>query len=147
MPLQSYFRINAQGMGQFERTLIVAEPNSEVQYIEGCTAAMYQKSMLHAAVVELMAKKGAKIQYITIQNWSKNVYNLVTKRAHAYEDASVTWLNGEVGSGQEHEVSLDLPPRQGTQRRRYSPWPTPARTRFRTPEARSSTSPPTPPRR
>ena len=99
MPLQSYFRINAQGMGQFERTLIVAEPNSEVQYIEGCTAAMYQKSMLHAAVVELMAKKGAKIKYITIQNWSKNVYNLVTKRAHAYEDASVTWLNGEVGSG------------------------------------------------
>ena len=99
MPLQSYFRINAQGMGQFERTLIVAEPDSEVHYIEGCTAAMYQKSMLHAAVVELTAKKGAKIRYITIQNWSKNVYNLVTKRAHAYEDASVTWLNGEVGSG------------------------------------------------
>ena len=99
MPLQSYFRINAQGMGQFERTLIVAEPNSEVHYIEGCTAAMYQKSMLHAAVVELLAMKGAKIRYITIQNWSKNVYNLVTKRAHAYEDASVTWLNGEVGSG------------------------------------------------
>jgi len=99
MPLQSYFRINAQGMGQFERTLIVAEPNSEVHYIEGCTAAMYQKSMLHAAIVELVAKKGAKIRYITIQNWSKNVYNLVTKRAHAYENASVTWLNGEVGSG------------------------------------------------
>jgi len=99
MPLQSYFRINAQGMGQFERTLIVAEPDSEVHYIEGCTAAMFQKSMLHAAVVELTAKKGAKIRYITIQNWSKNVYNLVTKRAHAYEDASVTWLNGEVGSG------------------------------------------------
>jgi Fe-S cluster assembly protein SufB len=99
MPLQSYFRINAQGMGQFERTLIVAEPNSEVHYIEGCTAAMYQKAMLHAAVVELSAMKGAKIRYITIQNWSKNVYNLVTKRAHAYEDASVTWLNGEVGSG------------------------------------------------
>ena len=99
MPLQSYFRINAQGMGQFERTLIVAEPNSEVHYIEGCTAAMYQKSMLHAAIVELIAKKGAKIRYITIQNWSKNVYNLVTKRAHAYENASVTWLNGEVGSG------------------------------------------------
>ena len=99
MPLQSYFRINAQGMGQFERTLIVAEPGSEVQYIEGCTAAMYDKSMLHAAVVELCAKKGSSIKYITIQNWSKNVYNLVTKRAHAYEDASVTWLNGEVGSG------------------------------------------------
>src|ERR1700730_4888815 len=99
MPLQSYFRINAQGMGQFERTLIVAEPGSEVHYIEGCTAAMYQKSMLHAAIVELVAKKGAKIRYITIQNWSKNVYNLVTKRAHAYENASVTWLNGEVGSG------------------------------------------------
>jgi len=99
MPLQSYFRINAQGMGQFERTLIVAEPESEVHYIEGCTAAMYQKSMLHAAIVELVAKKGAKIRYITIQNWSKNVYNLVTKRAHAYENASVTWLNGEVGSG------------------------------------------------
>ncbi|HUI00334.1 MAG TPA: Fe-S cluster assembly protein SufB [Nitrososphaerales archaeon] len=99
MPLQSYFRINAQGMGQFERTLIVAEPDSEVHYIEGCTAAMYQKSMLHAAIVELVAKKGAKIRYITIQNWSKNVYNLVTKRAHAYENASVTWLNGEVGSG------------------------------------------------
>ncbi len=99
MPLQSYFRINAGGMGQFERTLIIAEPGSEVWYIEGCTAAMYDTSMLHAAVVELLAKKGSVIKYITIQNWSKNVYNLVTKRAHAHEDASVTWLNGEVGSG------------------------------------------------
>jgi Fe-S cluster assembly protein SufB len=99
MPLQSYFRINASGMGQFERTLIVAEPGSQVWYIEGCTAAMYAKSMLHAAVVELCAKKGSQIKYITIQNWSKNVYNLVTKRAHAYEDANVSWLNGEIGSG------------------------------------------------
>src|SRR5437879_9423381 len=67
--------------------------------VHNCTASMFQKSMLHAAIVELVAKKGAKIRYITIQNWSKNVYNLVTKRAHAYENASVTWLNGEVGSG------------------------------------------------
>lgn len=97
-PLQSYFRINSQGMGQFERTLIVAEPNSEVTYYEACTAPVFSSASLHAAVVELIAKKGAKIKYVTMQNWSNNVYNLVTKRAYAYEDASVTWLNGEVGS-------------------------------------------------
>ena len=74
---------------------------------------MYQKSMLHAAIVELVAKKGAKIRYITIQNWSKNVYNLVTKRAHAYENASVTWLNGEVGSGRNMKYPVHLSPRQG----------------------------------
>jgi Fe-S cluster assembly protein SufB len=99
MGLQSYFRINAAGMGQFERTLIVAEPNTEVTYFEACTAPVFSTASLHAAVVELIAKKGANIKYVTMQNWSKNVYNLVTKRAYAYEDASVTWLNGEVGSG------------------------------------------------
>lgn len=98
IPLQAYFRINAADMGQFERTLIVAEPNSKVHYIEGCTAPVYSKDSLHAAVVELIAKPGSKIRYTTIQNWSSDVYNLVTKRAHAYEDATVEWVDCNIGS-------------------------------------------------
>ena len=98
IPLQAYFRINAQNMGQFERTLIIVDEGSEVHYIEGCTAPVYTTNSLHSAVVELVALKGAKIRYTTIQNWSNNVYNLVTKRAHAHEDAVVEWVDGNIGS-------------------------------------------------
>ena len=100
LPLQAYFRINARNIGQFERTLIIVDENSRVHYIEGCTAPVYadQTGSLHSAVVEIIAKKGAKVRYTTIQNWSKDVYNLVTKRAYAYEDATVEWVDGNLGS-------------------------------------------------
>jgi len=98
IPLQAYFRINTENMGQFERTLIIADEGSSVHYIEGCTAPTYSSDSLHSAVVELIALKGAKIRYTTIQNWSKNVFNLVTKRAVAHEDAVVEWVDGNLGS-------------------------------------------------
>ncbi len=98
MPLQAYFRINAKNMGQFERTLIIADEGAEVTYIEGCTAPTYSSDSLHSAVVELIALPHARIRYVTIQNWSKNVYNLVTKRAVAHEGATVEWLDGNLGS-------------------------------------------------
>lgn len=98
MPLQAYFRINAQSMGQFERTLIIADEGSFVHYVEGCSAPLYRKHSLHSAVVELVALPGAHIRYTTIQNWSNNVYNLVTKRAHAYANARVEWIDGNFGS-------------------------------------------------
>ncbi|MBI2574980.1 Fe-S cluster assembly protein SufB, partial [Candidatus Woesearchaeota archaeon] len=97
MPLQAYFRINARNMGQFERTLIIADEGASVNYVEGCTAPTYSTDSLHAAVVELVALKNAKIRYTTIQNWSGNVYNLVTKRAHAYENAVVEWIDCNLG--------------------------------------------------
>lgn len=97
-PLQTYFRINAEQFGQFERTLIIADEGSSVHYIEGCTAPTYGTSSLHSAVVEIVALKGARVRYSTIQNWSRNVYNLVTKRAHAYADAFVEWVDGNLGS-------------------------------------------------
>lgn len=99
MPLQTYFRINAESMGQFERTLIIAEEESFVHYIEGCTAPVYNTNSLHAAVVEIVAKKGSRVRYSTIQNWSQDVYNLVTKRAHAYKNSLVEWIDGNLGSG------------------------------------------------
>jgi Fe-S cluster assembly protein SufB len=92
-PLQAYFRINAENFGQFERTLIIADEGSEVTYMEGCTAPKFNTATLHSAVVELVALKGAKIQYITVQNWSSNVFNLVTKRGLAHEDAEVKWID------------------------------------------------------
>lgn len=98
IPLQAYFRINAQNMGQFERTLIIARPGSSVHYIEGCTAPTYASDSLHSAVVELIAEEGSTIRYTTIQNWSNNVFNLVTKRAYAYKNASVEWIDGNLGS-------------------------------------------------
>lgn len=98
MPLQAYFRINAQSMGQFERTLIIAEPGSFVHYVEGCSAPLYRKASLHSAVVELIAQENAHIRYTTIQNWSHNVYNLVTKRAVAKCNATVEWIDGNFGS-------------------------------------------------
>ena len=98
MPLQAYFRINAENIGQFERTLIIADDGSEIHYIEGCTAPVYSSESLHSAVVELVAHKDAKLRYTTIQNWSSDVYNLVTKRAYAYEGAKVEWIDGNIGS-------------------------------------------------
>ncbi len=98
MPLQAYFRINAENIGQFERTLIIADEGSEVHYIEGCTAPVYSSESLHSAVVELVAHKDAKLRYTTIQNWSSDVYNLVTKRAYAYQGAKVEWIDGNIGS-------------------------------------------------
>lgn len=98
MPLQAYFRINSASMGQFERTLIIADEGSSVHYVEGCSAPLYRQNSLHSAVVELIALPGAKIRYTTIQNWSQNVYNLVTKRALAHENATVEWIDGNFGS-------------------------------------------------
>jgi len=98
IPLQAYFRINAQNMGQFERTLIIAAPGSYVHYVEGCTAPTYASDSLHSAVVEILVQRGARVRYTTIQNWSKNVYNLVTKRAAAYADATMEWVDGNLGS-------------------------------------------------
>jgi Fe-S cluster assembly protein SufB len=98
IPLQAYFRINAENMGQFERTLIIADEGSYVHYVEGCSAPIYTSDSLHSAVVEIVAKKGARVRYTTIQNWSTNVYNLVTKRAVAYEDATMEWVDGNLGS-------------------------------------------------
>jgi Fe-S cluster assembly protein SufB len=98
MPLNAYFRINAQKSGQFERTLIIADEGSDVVYVEGCTAPVYAVDSLHSAVVEMVAMKGARIRYVTIQNWSKNVYNLVTQRAHAEKDAHVSWIDANIGS-------------------------------------------------
>ncbi len=97
-PLQAYFRINAENFGQFERTLIIADEGSEVMYMEGCTAPKFETSTLHSAVVELVAMPGARIQYITVQNWSANVFNLVTKRALAHEEAEVKWIDCNIGS-------------------------------------------------
>ena len=98
LPLQAYFRINIAQMGQFERTLIIVDENAYVHYVEGCTAPIYRKDSLHSAVVEIFVKKGGRCRYTTIQNWSKNVYNLVTKRAAADEDAVMEWIDGNLGS-------------------------------------------------
>ena len=98
MPLQAYFRINTENMGQFERTLIIADEGSYVHYVEGCTAPTYSSDSLHSAVVELIAKPGARIRYTTVQNWSTNVFNLVTKRAIAERDATVEWVDCNLGS-------------------------------------------------
>ncbi|TBT87221.1 Fe-S cluster assembly protein SufB [Propioniciclava sinopodophylli] len=98
IPLQAYFRINTENMGQFERTLIIADEGSYVHYVEGCTAPIYKSDSLHSAVVEIVVKKGARVRYTTIQNWSNNVYNLVTKRATCEEGATMEWIDGNIGS-------------------------------------------------
>ncbi|MFA5074500.1 MAG: Fe-S cluster assembly protein SufB [Candidatus Babeliales bacterium] len=105
VPLQAFYKMHSKKLGQFERTLIIADENSSVSYIEGCSANTYSASSLHSAVVEIIAKKNAKVKYYTIQNWSKNVYNLVTKRAIAYENASVEWVDCNVGS----QVTMKYP--------------------------------------
>jgi len=99
LPLQAYFRINAEAFGQFERTLIIAEEGSSVHYVEGCTAPIYTTSSLHSAVVEIFVKKNAHVRYTTVQNWSKNIFNLVTKRARAEENAMMEWIDCNIGSG------------------------------------------------
>jgi Fe-S cluster assembly protein SufB len=98
IPLQAYFRINTENMGQFERTLIIADEGSYVHYVEGCTAPIYSSDSLHSAVVEIIVKKDARVRYTTIQNWSNNVYNLVTKRATAAQGATMEWVDGNIGS-------------------------------------------------
>ena len=105
MPLQAYFRINSERFGQFERTLIIAEEGSQVHYIEGCTAPIYTTDSLHAAVVEIFVKPGARVRYTTVQNWSNNVYNLVTKRARADKDAIMEWIDCNIGS----QVTMKYP--------------------------------------
>ncbi len=97
-PLQAYFRINAENMGQFERTLIIVDEGASVHYVEGCTAPMYSSESLHSAVVEIICKRGSRCRYTTIQNWANNIYNLVTKRAVAYADATMEWVDGNLGS-------------------------------------------------
>ena len=97
-PLQAYFRINAENMGQFERTLIIVDEGAWVHYVEGCTAPKYSTESLHSAVVEIVVKRGARCRYTTIQNWANNIYNLVTKRAMAYADATMEWVDGNLGS-------------------------------------------------
>src|SRR5438046_9238152 len=98
IPLQAYFRINAENMDQFERTLIIVDEGAYVHYVVGCTAPVYSSDSLHSAVVEIIVKPGARCRYTTIQNWSNNVYNLVTKRATAYRDATMEWVDGNLGS-------------------------------------------------
>src|SRR5213595_50985 len=98
LPLQAYFRINAENMGQFERTLIIVDRDAYVHYVEGCTAPIYSTDSLHSAVVEIHVAEGARCRYTTIQNWSNNVYNLVTKRAVAYKNAVMEWVDGNLGS-------------------------------------------------
>ena len=98
IPLQAYFRINTENMGQFERTMIIADEGSYVHYVEGCTAPIYKSDSLHSAVVEIIVKKDARVRYTTIQNWSNNVYNLVTKRAVAHAGATMEWVDGNIGS-------------------------------------------------
>jgi Fe-S cluster assembly protein SufB len=98
IPLQAYFRINTENMGQFERTLIIADEGSYVHYVEGCTAPIYSSDSLHSAVVEIVVKKNARVRYTTIQNWSNNVYNLVTKRAAVQAGGTMEWIDGNIGS-------------------------------------------------
>jgi Fe-S cluster assembly protein SufB len=98
IPLQAYFRINTENMGQFERTLIIVDEGAYVHYVEGCTAPIYKSDSLHSAVVEIIVKKDARCRYTTIQNWSNNVYNLVTKRAIAQQGATMEWIDGNIGS-------------------------------------------------
>ena len=98
VPLQAYFRINQENMGQFERTLIIVDEDAWVHYVEGCSAPVYSSDSLHSAVVEIIVKPRGRCRYTTIQNWSNNVYNLVTKRAVAYEDATMEWVDGNLGS-------------------------------------------------
>ena len=119
MPLQAYFRINTENMGQFERTLIIADEGSFVHYIEGCTAPTYTTDSLHSAVVEIICKPGSRVRYTTIQNWSHNVYNLVTKRAIAHERATMEWIDGNLGLEADDEVPVDLP--DGPRRPRRDP--------------------------
>ena len=143
IPLQAYFRINTENMGQFERTLIIVDEGAYVHYVEGCTAPIYSSDSLHSAVVEIIVKKNARCRYTTIQNWSNNVYNLVTKRAMCHEGATMEWIDGNIGS----KVTMKYPAvymvgehAKGEVLR----WPWPARASTRTPAPRWCTPPRTP---
>jgi len=143
IPLQAYFRINTENMGQFERTLIIADEGSYVHYVEGCTAPIYKSDSLHSAVVEIIVKKNARVRYTTIQNWSNNVYNLVTKRATCAEGATMEWIDGNIGS----KVTMKYPAcssSESTPRARPCPSPSPAKASTRTPAPRWFTRPRTP---
>ena len=140
LPLQAYFRINGENTGQFERTLIVVDEGAKVHYIEGCTAPIYATDSLHAAVVEVIALPGSKVRYTTIQNWSNDVYNLVTKRAHAYENSHGRVDRREHRLAQDREVPGHLPARRGRDRRHHLASPSLARASTRTPAPRPSTS-------
>ena len=144
LPLQAYFRINGENTGQFERTLIVVDEGAKVHYIEGCTAPIYATDSLHVAVVEVVALANSKVRYTTIQNWSNDVYNLVTKRAHAYENSRVEWIDANTGRARRVKYpSIYLRGRGATARTSSaSPWP--ARASTRTPAPRPSTWRPTP---
>ena len=139
VPLQAYFRINAENMGQFERTLIIVDKDAYVHYVEGCTAPTYSTNSLHSAVVEIVVLEGGRCRYTTIQNWSKNVYNLVTKRAAAYKNATMEWVDGNLGS----KVTMKYPAvwlmEEGARGEVLSV-ALPATDNTRTPAARSSTS-------
>ena len=135
IPLQAYFRINTENMGQFERTLIIVDEGAYVHYVEGCTAPIYSSDSLHSAVVEIIVKKGARCRYTTIQNWSNNVYNLVTKRATCEAGATMEWVDGNIGS----KVTMKYPAvylmgEHARARRCRSP--SPARASTRTPARR-----------
>ena len=152
IPLQAYFRINTENMGQFERTLIIVDEGAYVHYVEGCTAPIYKSDSLHSAVVEIIVKKDARCRYTTIQNWSNNVYNLVTKRAVAQQGATMEWIDGNIGS----KVTMKYPAvylmGEHAKGETLSAWRSPARastrtrarrwcTARRTPAPRSSPSP------
>jgi Fe-S cluster assembly protein SufB len=151
MPLQAYFRINSENAGQFERTLIIADEGSKVHYIEGCSAPVYTSDSLHSAVVEIVVKPSARVTYTTIQNWSPNVYNLVTKRARVEAEGHMEWIDGNIGSKltmKYPSVYLVGPKATGRRRTaRSSPWRTRARASTRTPARRWCTRPPRPRRR
>ena len=138
IPLQAYFRINTENMGQFERTLIIVDEGAYVHYVEGCTAPIYSSDSLHSAVVEIIVKKNARCRYTTIQNWSNNVYNLVTKRATAAEGATMEWIDGNIGS----KITMKYPAvwlMGSTPRARRSRWRSPARASTRMPAPRCCT--------
>ncbi len=147
MPLQAYFRINAENMGQFERTLIIADEGSKVHYIEGCSAPVYTTDSLHSAVVEIVVEaERARVTYTTIQNWSNNVFNLVTKRARVEAEGHMEWIDGNIGS----RLTMKYPASSWSAPRppaRCSRWPTPAPASTRTPAPRWCTPRPRPPRR
>ena len=143
LPLQAYFRINGENTGQFERTLIVVDEGAKVHYIEGCTAPIYATESLHVAVVEVVALASSKVRYTTIQNWSNDVYNLVTKRAHAYEDSTVEWIDANTGSRKTVKYPASTCA-AGRQRGHHLASRSPARASTRTPAPRPSTSRRTP---
>ncbi len=135
MPLQAYFRINAENMGQFERTLIIADEGSKVHYIEGCSAPVYTSDSLHSAVVEIVVKPSARVTYTTIQNWSNNVFNLVTKRARVEAEGHMEWIDGNIGSRltMKYPAVVMVGPKASGESSR---WPTPAKASTRTPGPR-----------